>query len=387
MNLILWPFQAYSAVFRARESVKLIQENDPLAVIAEEAPRFSDAEAIAVLKERYGFDATVGTLVSERDQNFRVRTASGEQYVLKIANAAEASEVTDFQVQALLHIAAVVAREKIPIDSPEVILTVDGESQIKLNSTTGQHVARVVTFVKGIPMAERVASPQLARNMGAYLAHLGVALRDFSHPGSQQSLLWDLQQALNLRGLVKYVNGDDVAQAVTDTLDEFESHAAPALGSLRAQVIHSDFNPDNVLIDAEDPDRVAGVIDFGDMLYAPLVVDVAIGASYLRAPDGDPLRLIAEFIAGYHSVQPLEHAETDILRELIQARLCTSIAILDWRAAMRGADDPYLEKQVEGEASAGNFLCRMREIPRDSARQLFRQICASVDESSHDRKG
>ena len=361
MNLILWPFQAYSAVFRARESVKLIQENDPLAVIAEEAPTFSDAEAIAVLKERYGFDATVGTLVSERDQNFRVSTASGEQYVLKIANAAEAPEVTDFQVQALLHIAAVVAREKIPIDSPEVILTVDGESQIKLNSTTGQHVARVVTFVKGIPLAERVASPQLARNMGAYLAHLGVALRDFSHPGSQQSLLWDLQQALNLRGLVKYVNGDEVAQAVTDTLDEFESHAAPTLGSLRAQVIHSDFNPDNVLIDAEDPDRVAGVIDFGDMLYAPLVVDVAIGASY--------------------------HSETDILRELIQARLCTSIAILDWRAAMRGADDPYLEKQVEGEASAGSFLCRMREIPRDSVRQLFRQICASVDESSHDRMG
>ena len=231
MNLILWPFQAYSAVFRARESVRLTQENDPLAVIAEEAPTFSDAEAIAILKERYGFEATVGALLSERDQNFRVRTATVEQYDLKIANAAEASEVTDFQVLALMHIASVIAREKIPINSPEVILTVDGKSRIKLNSTTGQHVARVVTFVKGIPLAERVASPQLARNMGAYLAHLGVALRGFSHPGSQQSLLWDLQQALNLRGLVKYVSGDEVAQAVKDTLDEFERHAAPALGS------------------------------------------------------------------------------------------------------------------------------------------------------------
>jgi len=387
MDLIVCLIQAYSAIFRARESGKLIQENDPLAVIAEDAPTFSDAEAISILKERYGLDATVSTLVSERDQNFRVRTASGEQYVLKIANTAEAPEVTDFQVQALMHIAAVVRREEIPIDSPEVILTVDGETQIKLNSTSGQHVARVVTFVKGIPLAERVASPELARNLGVYLAHLGIALRGFSHPGSQQSLLWDLQQALNLRGLVKYVNDVEVAQAVNDTLDEFERHVAPILGSLRAQVIHSDFNADNVLIDAEDLDRVAGVIDFGDMLHAPLVVDVAIGASYLRPPDGDPLRLIAEFVAGYHRVQPLDHTETDILHELIQARLCASIAILEWRAAMRGSDDPYLEKLVEGEASARSFLCRLREVPRDSARQVFRQVCASVDEASHDRRG
>ena len=241
----------------------MIEKHDPIAVIAEEAPTFSDAEAMEALKEHWGLDAKVSSLVSERDQNFRVQTGGGKQYVLKIANLVETREVTDFQVQALVHIAEVAGREAIPISSPEVLPTVKGETMVELNSASGTHAARVVSFVSGIPLAERIASPELARNMGTYLAFLGLALRDFSHPGSHQSLLWDLQQALNLRELVKYVSEDKIAQAVSDTLDEFESQVAPVLGTMRAQVIHSDFNADNVLIDAVDTDRVAGVIDFG----------------------------------------------------------------------------------------------------------------------------
>jgi Ser/Thr protein kinase RdoA (MazF antagonist) len=356
----------------------LTQQTDPLAVIAEAAPAFDAAEAVELLQEHYGLDATVSVLVSERDQNFRVRTGSGAAYVLKIANAAELAQVTDFQIQALLHVARVTRQNNIPINAPEVLLTVDGKTHINLESSGGTHVARVVSFLAGIPLAERIASPALARNMGAYLAHLGHALTGFSHPGSAQSLLWDMQQALNLRQLLEYVEDENIASATGDALDDFETFALPALAGMRSQIVHSDFNADNVLVEATDPDKVAGVIDFGDMLHAPLVADVAIGASYLRAPVGDPLRLIAEFVAGYHSVEPLEIAETDILLELIQARLCASITILDWRAAVRGADDPYLEKLVKGEASAGRFLCRLREIPRESARQLFRQVCASA---------
>ena len=100
------------------------------------------------------------------------------------------------------------------------------------------------------------------------------------------------------------------------------------LPNLRAQVIHSDLNPDNMLVDPNDRDQVAGVIDFGDMLHAPLIADPAIGCSYLKVTDGNPLTLMSEFIAGYQGVMPLEQAEIGILFELIQARLAASISIL-----------------------------------------------------------
>ena len=351
---------------------------DPFAVVAEAAPQFSEVEAIEIARDRWGLDAAAAPLVSERDQNFRLSCRDGAEYVLKIANAAEDPQVTEFQVEALLYIAERSAADRIRLAVPEILPTTGGEPTIRLESGQGSHTARVVTFLPGVPLGERTASPRLARNMGAYLANLGRTLAGFAHPASAQSLLWDIQQALRLRDLVGYVAYPAAAAAVSDALNDFERFAMPVLPSLRSQVIHSDMNPDNVLVSADDPDTVAGIIDFGDMIFAPLVADVAIACSYLRVADGDPLRLIAEFVAGYHRNVPLTTSELDVLFELIQARLSASITILDWRSSTRPGEDPYLARRSTGEGSAHHFLERLREIPRQHARQLFKQVCAAA---------
>ena len=126
-----------------------------------------------------------------------------------------------------------------------------------------KHVARVVTFVAGVPLGERQPSPALAANMGRYLAHLGRGLHDFEHPGNSQALLWDMQQALELRRLLPHIANEALRSCVERVLIEFEQIAWPKFPQLRAQVIHSDFNPDNVLTFSDDDEAVAGVIDFG----------------------------------------------------------------------------------------------------------------------------
>ena len=358
-------------------------DDDPLAVIAQEAPAISDAAAISLMKVRYGLDVIVRSLVSERDQNFRMKAADGKRFVLKIANSAEDPFVTDFQIQALLHIEKQVRDQNILVTVPKVVPTVDGDVSFPLEIDGVDHVTRVVTFVEGETLADGTPSPALARDSGACLADLGKALKGFEHPGSHHSLLWDLQQASGLRQLVQYVRDPLAADAVTAALDDFEKFVQPVLPTLRSQVIHSDLNPDNLVVRSDDSDRVAGIIDFGDMLYAPLIADVAIGSSYHRVADSDPLRLMCEFVAGYHSVTPLERQEIDILFELIQARICASITILDWRASVRGSDDPYLAGLEDAEHSTGKALIEMREVPREHAMQVFRQVCASVDESGY----
>jgi len=356
-----------------------MQEKDPLAVIAQEAPCIPDEDAIAIAKGRYGLDVTVKPLISERDQNFRMRAADGSRYVMKIANAAEDPVVTDFQVQALLYIENRVRQEGIPVVAPKIVPTLDGRVSFRLSVDGVDHVVRVVTYIEGKPLAHDIPSPALARSAGECLAQLGRALHGFEHPGSNQSLLWDLQRALGLRDLIEYVRDPAVAEAVGAALADYERHALPVLPTLRAQVIHSDLNSDNLVVREDDNDRVAGVIDFGDMLHAPLVADVAIGCSYNRPAAGDPLCLMSEFLAGYHSVTPLEQSEVDILFELIQARICASVTILDWRAALRGSDDPYLAAFYNTERSTGDFLLRLREIPRACAITVFRQVCASAE--------
>lgn len=351
---------------------------DPFAVISREAPRFSEDTVVDLVSDAWGLDVTVKPLVSERDQNFRLRTGDGRRFVLKIANAAEDTEVTDFQIKALLHIAARVRAAQMPVRVPEVVVTRDGADHVILHQDGARHVVRIVTFIAGTPLAERLPSPALAAHMGIFLAHLGRALQGFTHPGSRHGLLWDVQRALELRVLLQHVADDAARSLVATVLDDVERHAMPVLGHLRSQVIHSDLNPDNVIVDPLDDDRVAGVIDFGDMVAAPLIADVAVGACYLRVAEGDPLRLAASFVAGYHGVMPLTKDEIDVLFDLIQARLCASIVILAWRASLRGPDDPYLDKLSAGELPAATYLSRLREIPRQNAVRFFREVCASA---------
>lgn len=346
---------------------------DPFAAIANETPSFSDDEAIAHVRSQYGMRVKVRTLVSERDQNFELRSEDGHKYVLKIASAAEPREVTDFQIEALLHIERYIAANSTPIVAPSIRKTVDGASHTILRGADSEHVARVVSYVQGVPIGEREMSARLSRATGVYLAHLGCALQDFEHAGGQQQLLWDLQRALSLRDLLDHIPADTVRQDVVAALDDFEEFAVPAFATTRRQVVHSDFNPDNVLADPVDSDKVVGVIDFGDMLEAPLVADVAIGASYARPMKGDPLVLIGEFLAGYHSITPLMDQEIDILFELIKARLCASVALLYWRASFREAGDPYLEKLLNAETFAEQFLARLSDIPRREAIRCFRR--------------
>ena len=362
-----------------------MQETDPLAVLTGAQPQFSDDEAVRLLQEYYGLDVTVQSLVSERDQNFHATDSTGNEYVLKIANSAEPAEVTDFQVQALLYISQHILDTGIPITAPRIIPTVDDECSFKYSSTGSTNIVRLVTFIPGRLLEASTTSLSLARNLGRYLAWLDRALRGFDHVGSGHSLLWDMQQALKLRDLLQYIREPDAVKNVTEALDDFERYALPIYSEMRSQVIHNDMNPDNVLVDSYDQNQPAGIIDFGDMLKAPLITDVAIACSYLRIAEGNPLTLIGEFISGYHRVTPLEPIEIDLMLELIQARLCASISIPDWRTSLRGAEDPYLVARVGGPGSAKHFLAQLREIPRENARVVFRQVCASVRKDSHEQ--
>jgi Ser/Thr protein kinase RdoA (MazF antagonist) len=257
--------------------------------------------------------------------------------------------------------------------------TLERQGHIVINRQGKNHVVRIVSYVDGVPLSEVQPGSSLFGNLGACLAHLGRALREFEHAGADQSLLWDMKSALRLRELLSHVPDHSLRNRVSDCLDDFERDVLPTLPSLRAQVIHNDYNPDNVLVDPNDSNRPAGVIDFGDMLGSPLIFDVAVAASYLRAHAGNPLSHIAEFVAGYHAVRPLEQTEIDLLPGLILVRLCTTITILSWRESVRGADDPYLEKAASTESSADVFLGRLLELPREDMRNTLRQVCASVD--------
>lgn len=344
----------------------------PLDVIAAEPPSFPVSTVLRLAREEYGLVAQAASLVSERDQNFRLTAADGRRYVLKVANAAEDPQVVDFQIRALLHLEG---KGDPMLDVPKVLRTLDGETRTTLAAGGRTHAVRIVTWLEGRPLGATLPDARLSESMGRFLARLGLALADFTHEAADHSLLWDMQRATELRDLVRHIRTPALADLVRRTLDEFETNALPAFADLRRQVIHNDMNPDNVLVRGDRDLEMAGMIDFGDMLLAPLIVDVAVAAAYLRDPGERPLALIERFVAGYDAERPLEEAELGVLHTLIKTRLATTVTILEWRAAARGEDDPYLRFAVNTEATAGDFLGRLAGIPSDRAAAAWRRAC------------
>src|SRR5882672_3352106 len=93
-----------------------------------------EALAQRLAAEHYGLIAAVHRLDSERDQNFRLRSLSGREYVLKIANPAEDRAVTNLQTEALLHLAA--ADPSLPV--PRIFPARNGMRSLMSRSTTAR---------------------------------------------------------------------------------------------------------------------------------------------------------------------------------------------------------------------------------------------------------
>ena len=316
-------------------------ERDPIlaGLLGSTPPCMTQEEAIGLLQERFGIDAVLTEVACERDQNFHVSASDGREYVLKISNPEEARVTTDFQTQGILWI----ERHDPDLPVPKLVATKGGEYQTLVTLADGrQSMVRVLTWLQGVPLYKVAITPAIEAAIGTVLARVGRALRDFSHDGAKQDLLWDIRHAGRLRPLLHAVPLDTVGRAVREELAYYEADVQPRLAALRRQVVHNDLNHHNVMVCPDDTSSITGVIDFGDMVETCLAVDVAVAASYLADHPVDALGSVSRMIAAYHQVTPLLRTEIELMRDLIVMRLVTSITITEWRARRYPENGAYI---------------------------------------------
>ncbi len=258
--------------------------------------------------------------------------------MLKIANPAESPDVIDFQTRALLHVAS--RDPGLPV--PRVRTTTAEEPFRIVEGPDGRrHVVRMLTFLPGRVFAEVPHASRPLRDLGATVARLGHALRGFFHPAADHELLWDMKQAAKLREHVRHIEDARRRSLADGFLEDFESRLLPVLPGLRAQVIHNDVSCHNTLVDPNE-DRIAGVIDFGDLVHAPLVCDVAVTVSEVILGAPDPVAAALEVVAGYDDVEPLREEERTLLFELVAVRLAMAVAISAWRVERHPENRDYI---------------------------------------------
>ena len=321
-----------------------------------------DAEDLA--ETAFGVVGHADRLSGERDQNFRITTADGDRYLLKVGSSAEDPAVTDFQTRALLHLAA--ADPGLP--APRVLPARDGTVSFLWRNGGAARAVRLLSFLDGVPLAERVADVGVLWRVGEALARMDLALRRFGHPADRHELHWDLQHAARLAARLPEVADVALRDLAGGGLRLFSERAAPRLPSLRAQVIHNDLNPHNVLVSPDPPHRVTGLLDLGDAVRAPLIDEVAVAAAYHVDQGDDPLGRAAALVGGYHAVLPLSEDEISLLAPLIAGRLATTIIIASLRAAKHPHNSAYILKNLPAAVRGLESLGRLGE--RASARGL-----------------
>jgi len=323
--------------------------------IAAAPPSFGIKTVADAVSLQFGQRGEFRPLVSERDQNFCLRTADGSQFLVKVTSAVEVAMTTALQVNALRYL-----EQHADVTAPRVITTLGGDAWGWIDDGTS-HRLRLLSWVDGEQLEVRGIDAALAGAFGRALGDLDNALAGFVYEGDNPVLLWDLQRVGELRSVLHCIDDAVVRASVEAAIDDFDEIVAPLEKGLPRQVIHADANPENVLA----CNGGIGFIDFSDMVRAPRCFEPAIAASYLRTDADDPLQLLRPFLAGYHAVAELEASEVELLFDLVRARLATSIALLYWRLQDRPADDEYRRKSLELESNASHFLAALDALGRD----------------------
>lgn len=288
-------------------------------------PSFGVAEGERIARDLYGFTGSASPLPGERDSNFQLRSADGREFVLKIQAVADDAQSTACLVSVLGHL----AEQDPALPVPRLFPTQRGEAIGHFSHDSTGYAACLVGFLPGRLLVEARPDEHLLGSAGATLAQLDRALQGYFHPSLTRPLAWDVRRLPELAEFSDYIESVALRESVERIASAFRT-CLPRLRGLRSQAIHGDCHAANLLVDA-DARSICGILDFGDMIHAPLIFEPAVAMSELLTEAVVPAASIAALLRGFAQGQPLRAEEVDLLYDIIVARHAVTLLVHAWR--------------------------------------------------------
>ena len=317
-----------------------------------------------ILKKQFGIQAfEILPLVGYANANYKVVDTTGKKYICK--------ELEVTTIEAAYFNAESRIMEMLSGKFP-------GIYQIPLKTNTGEYLYyeekknlqigyRLLTWLDGTFLSEEEHSPDVLNSFGKVLATMDLELQNFYMAEiKSRKIDWDLQNFMAITDKSKYIPDPAKRKVVDHFILQFREFAQPKLHQLRNSIIHNDANDWNVLV---QNNQVSGIIDFGDMVYAPLIQELAVAISYIIFEKDDPLKFATYVIKGYHEIIPLQEKEVELLYHLIATRLCMSVVHSAYEAHLQ----PENEYILISEKPAWNTLDKWIRISPEKATKKFKE--------------
>ncbi|MFJ9174464.1 phosphotransferase enzyme family protein [Streptomyces sp. NPDC102360] len=305
-----------------------------------------EAEAIALTRARWSIDVVAATrLATEKDDTFRLDTAEGERFVVKVSHPDEDDDEVAFETELMRHVHE--SGYRVPV--PALLPSAGGRLLEPVRDGAGRHrLARAMTFAVGTPLDTTGTSAPERERVGEMLAQLRYATADFRHPADGRVCAWDVRHLTALRPLLDEVPDPAQRQALARGLARFTDVVVPQLPSLRSHVLHNDFSTSNLLVDHDAAEFVTGVIDFGDAVHTAIAVDVAtallnqLPRDAARRPVPDLFAEARDVLRGYLRCADLTEAELALLPHLVMGRVVARALITLHRASLIPGNTTYI---------------------------------------------
>lgn len=315
---------------------------NPFDGLALRCPEFTVDEAGRIARELFGVAGTIKELGSNQDRNYRVDAADG-RFVLKIANPGWERVALEAQNAAMLHLAS----HSLPFDVPVPRAAPGGELIIAVERDGQRYDARLVSYVEGQPLQDAAhCSVPVLRAVGRLAGETVRALADFTHPGLERTIQWDLKHAGEVVEALAHVVTDHAHRSqATRMMATADSLLAPLRGALPMHAVHADCTDYNVMATLDRSGRMmpTGLIDFGDLVSSYRISDIATAVQSLVLRDpAHALELAVEIARGFDGALPLTDAEVEAIWPLVLARAAVC-AICEEQQAVMEPDNAYAQ--------------------------------------------
>jgi len=300
-------------------------------------PAFTPSQIDQILAAHFGLAGSQTVLESERDQNIAVDTDDAK-FVLKIANSAEDLDFLELQSRAMAHL----ADAKYPY-SPAQIENKDGENIFTVEINGQRNAIRLISFINGPLLSAQTPPPETLESLGKAIGLLSASLQGFSHTAAARpDFEWNLDNVIALKPMCADIENDDDKARVNSLFERYETKVLPKLKNLRNAVLYQDANDNNIIVDANDPTKIKGVFDFGDMCFGRQVNELAVCMAYALLGQDDIYAATQALVRGYTSAFALTEAELDVLFDLARMRLVSSVCMSSHQAK-KYQDNEYLK--------------------------------------------
>lgn len=320
------------------------------------------------LSRHYGIEGEITPLAGELDLNFKLLTAEGTTYLLKLYAPDREGDFIDFQAALLEYINS----QAVDFSPPKLIKTQQGAATALYIDSEGQkRKVQLLSWIAGHLWNH--FWPQtlnLHKDLGVLCGQHTSALKEFNHDYAKRTFDWDIANALWTKNHLKLFNSEE-QQLISKHLTQFEQLQGE-YDTLQKSIVHNDANDFNIIL-SEDlfASAVNGLIDFGDAVYTQIINDLAVCCTYGIMGYEDPLEAAIPIVSGYHQACPIEEKALKYLYLCIALRLIISVTKSKLNR-LEAPDNTYL--QISDKA-AWELLKKWSQVNSEFAYYRFREAC------------